>query len=131
MKTTASTILYVNDDTDDQDIFIEVLKEVHPTMECIVASNGLQALELLKQIKLPDCIYLDVNMPLMNGIELLKKIKENPSYTSVPVFILTTSKLLNTEEQARVLGASEYLIKPNSYQEYKDLLRSCFAAHLN
>lgn len=120
----------MDDDVDDQDIFIEVLHEVHPTMKCIVASNGLQALQLLKETKLPDCIYLDVNMPLMNGIELLKKIKSNPVLESTPVFILTTSKLINIEEQARALGATDYLIKPNSYKEYKDMLRACFAAHM-
>ncbi|HEY0743324.1 MAG TPA: hypothetical protein VGD40_17775 [Chryseosolibacter sp.] len=66
----------------------------------------------------------------MNGIELLHQIKLEPSYKSIPVFILTTSKLMNTEEEAQALGATEYLLKPNSYHEYKALLRSCFIAHL-
>ncbi|HEY0743325.1 MAG TPA: hypothetical protein VGD40_17780 [Chryseosolibacter sp.] len=53
MDTTARTILYVDDDIDDQDIFIEVLKEVQPSITCVVASNGIEALELLKKLSSP------------------------------------------------------------------------------
>ncbi len=123
------TIFYADDDPDDQDIFVEALNEIRPNVKCQLASDGLEALALLKKIETPTCIYLDVNMPLLNGMEVLRRIKADPRLAEIPVFILTTSRTPNSENEARALGASDYLIKPNTYNEFKKILDKCLLAH--
>lgn len=71
-----STILIVDDDEDDKEMFIEVVSEIDNSTNCIQASNGYEALEILeKNISLPDLIFLDLNMPRMNGKQCLQSIK--------------------------------------------------------
>lgn len=86
------TILYVDDDSDDIQLFSEALKKVLPYGKCLSASNGIDALDLLKRISpLPDHVVLDYNMPAMSGLECLVIIKGDESMKSLPVSILSTS----------------------------------------
>jgi CheY-like chemotaxis protein len=124
------SILYVDDDLDDQSIFIEALQEVHPSFKCQVASNGIEALELLQTIAKPLCIYLDINMPMMDGIETLKRLKADAELSHIPVFMLSTSRSASHEIEARRLGATDYLTKPNAYCEYVRIISTCFTAHV-
>jgi CheY-like chemotaxis protein len=123
-------ILYVDDDLDDQHIFVEALKELHPTYFCYVAFNGSDALELLRKIKLPICIYLDINMPIMNGIETLRQLKADSALAAIPVFMLSTSRSKEQENEAKELGATDYLLKPNAYNEFVQILGACLSTHL-
>lgn len=118
-------VLYVEDDTDDQEIFMEVLKSVNANLHCYLATDGTAAIEMLDKIKLPVCIYVDVNMPRMNGLELLQYLKLHPEYSHIPVFVLTTSGSNNDKLNALALGAQQYIIKPNSYKEYLSILNDC------
>jgi CheY-like chemotaxis protein len=117
-------VLYVDDDRDDQELFTEIVKEIDPDIDCVIATDGVDALLLLPQIDTPACIFIDVNMPRMNGLELLKTIKGHPVYSSIPAIILTTSGSKMDELTALCLGASEYLTKPSSYKEFSKLLKN-------
>ena len=88
--------LIVDDDSDDRDFFCEALGEVMPDSGCYTAINGRRALKALenKEIDLPDLIFLDINMPVMNGWQLLTKLKETESYGTIPVIIYSTSHYL-------------------------------------
>jgi CheY-like chemotaxis protein len=125
MEEAKKVVLYVEDDHDDQQLFKEVLKTVNPDFDCQVASDGVHAFELLKRISTPVCIYVDVNMPRMNGLEFLKALKLHPEYSHIPVFILTTSASANDEITAVALGAKQYIIKPNSYKDLFTILEKC------
>ncbi len=122
-------ILYVDDDRDDQHIFREAMQAVRPDLLCKIASDGYEALKLLETTDLPICIYLDINMPMMDGLEVLGRIKENALLSAIPVFILSTSRSPMSEKRAMDLGATDYLVKPNTYGAYVDLLGACFVAH--
>jgi CheY-like chemotaxis protein len=125
------TILYVDDDRDDQELFIEVLKEIEPTYQCVVASDGIEALEsLLKINPLPVCIYIDLNMPRLNGWELLKTLASDPAYALIPKFMISTAQFPRNINKARELGAKDFLTKPYSYNEFVKMLKSCFMSHL-
>ena len=121
--------MYVDDDRDDQEIFVEVLSEIRPHVTCQIASDGVQALKLLHEMDLPICIYLDLNMPIMNGIELLRKIKADARLKKIPTFILTTSRNHIVEAEARTLGVTDFLTKPSDYNQFKKMLDACLLTH--
>jgi CheY-like chemotaxis protein len=123
------TILYVDDDRDDQEIFVEVLNEIRPHVKCQLASDGVEALALLREIDPPICIYLDLNMPIMNGLEVLRKIKADVRLKDIPTFILTTSRNHVVESEARKLGVTDYLTKPSDYNQFKKMLDACLLTH--
>lgn len=116
-------ILLVDDDTDDQLFFVDAIKELEPTLECNVANNGLEALDYLEKILLkPSLIFLDLNMPLMNGFECLAQLKKINRYKEIPVIIFTTSNHLLDMERTISMGAKMFLTKPPDYTILKKKL---------
>jgi len=116
-------ILYAEDDPEDVDVFCEAVKAISPKIACIIAKNGLEALSILENsVVLPDIIFLDVNMPLLDGKECLKRLKSNKEMRNIPVVMYTTSTRQNDKVSLLELGASQYIVKPNTFQElYKCL----------
>ena len=86
-----NTVIYVDDDEDDRDIFTEVIRAVRPDLELVLAKDGTDALHQLKTVGNPVCMYIDMNMPKMNGMQLLAALKAQPQFKSIPAFILTTA----------------------------------------
>src|SRR5688572_5754140 len=111
MIKTQVRILIVDDDEDDIDIFREAIEELDPSVKCLSAFNGLEALSLLAKLhtKLPDYIFLDLNMPKLNGKCCLAELKKSSVYRQIPVIIYTTSRLESDIEETRRLGASYFL----------------------
>jgi CheY-like chemotaxis protein len=95
---TTTTILLVDDDPDDVFILSDAFKTMDPSCEIIEAYDGDAALQLLEELGkrnvVPDLIVLDINMPVLDGRELLKILKTNASYKEVPVVVYTTSSNL-------------------------------------
>jgi two-component system chemotaxis response regulator CheY len=89
--------------------------------QTIPAEDGLAALEVLKHER-ADAIVLDINMPRMNGLEFLQKIKSHEEYAAIPVVILTTEGQDEDREKAIALGASRYIIKPFTPSQLVTLL---------
>jgi len=75
------------------------------------AGDGIEALELLEQDQF-DAVVLDVNMPRMNGLEFLEKIKNHDDFAAIPVIMLTTEGQDEDRDKAMALGATAYIIKP-------------------
>lgn len=124
------TILFVDDDEDDREIFKSVLKDVHPDFGFIAAKDGLDALTILSNNPLPVCIYVDLNMPNMNGIEFLRAIQLHRVYSKIPVFVLSALYKHEDRNMIKRIGAVDYLRKPDNYEDFVKLLRSCFVEHL-
>src|SRR6266480_2005192 len=105
-------LLLVEDDIDDQLFFVEAVKEIDENLEYTVASNGKEAINTLKKLRMfPDLIFVDINMPGMNGIELLTYLKKEVRFNKIPVVILTTSA--SQTEQLYQQGARLVIIKPS------------------
>lgn len=85
------------------------------------AGNGQEALDLLNQESY-DAIVLDVNMPVMNGLEFLEKRMENDAMASIPVIMLTTEGQDEDRDKAMALGATAYIVKPFKPSQLLDLL---------
>ncbi len=119
------SILLVDDDVDDQHIFLEALKNLRPDINLSLACNGLEALHKLNtpESKQPDIIFLDLNMPMMNGKEFLEELKKTNSFSHIPVIIYTTSSRNEDRETTLALGARDFLVKPHNYSELVEQLK--------
>lgn len=116
-------ILYAEDDSEDFEVFCEALKIIDPKMVCMRARDGAEALSILKEtIVLPDYIFLDINMPVMDGKTCLKELKQNDQFGKIPVIMYTTSNRNHEIQEFRELGAKDYLIKPSTFTEVHKLL---------
>jgi CheY-like chemotaxis protein len=117
-------IFLAEDDPDDQYLFTDALKQIDPSISCQVASNGKEVISLLKsQASLPDLIFLDLNMPLMNGFECLSRIKNDKRLNNIPVVIFTTSRNPEDAHATHQLGANVFLSKPNDFAELKSKIK--------
>lgn len=85
------------------------------------AGDGQEAMDLLAQEPF-DAIILDVNMPIMNGLEFLEKRMENDEFASIPVIMLTTEGQEEDRDRAISLGATAYIVKPFKPSQLLDLL---------
>jgi CheY-like chemotaxis protein len=120
-------VLYAEDDIDDFGIFCEVLQTINPLVKCVNARNGFDVLEFLdNSTTLPQYVFLDINMPAMDGKACLKHIKKDERFKLIPVIIYTTSKNPKDIELCKQLGAADYLIKPNTVKEAFDKLSKFF-----
>jgi len=125
-------ILLVEDNPDDVELTLHALKKNKITNEIVVAEDGKEALDYLfgegvhadrDASKTPILILLDINLPKLNGIEVLKRIKSDERTRLIPTVILTSSN----EEQDLVngyrLGANSYIRKPVDFNQFADAIR--------
>jgi len=111
-------IMLIEDDTLDQIEVKRTLDKRHILYRLQVATNGEEAMRLLRgeaagvSPDIPDFILLDLNMPKMNGFELLRWIRANARWKDIKVFILTTSEEPEDKAEAQLLGASGFITKP-------------------
>lgn len=122
------TCLLIDDDIDDQEIFSLVLKSVNPSIACIIANDGVEAVSRLaaEENLNPDYIFLDLNMPRMDGKECLQEIKKIDRLKQTPVIIYSTSSEQKDIVETRRLGASDYLEKQSSVADLKKMLAHFF-----
>ncbi|MCF0074734.1 response regulator [Dyadobacter sp. CY261] len=113
MKTPGNiSILLVDDDIDDQEIFLLTMQDTGNEVECEFACDGIQALEKLARIAYePHLIFIDINMPKMNGIELLAELKQNPRLDRTPMYMYSTSDQQEIVARCLELGASGFMKK--------------------
>lgn len=119
MNKNPRVLLIIDDDPDDRNLFIAAVKQVEPSMICIAAENGQQALELLNNIesRLPDFIVLDLRMPRYSGKKCLSAIKEDERLKDIPVFIYTTSTNVDESNELAKMGACHFMTKPGNADE--------------
>jgi CheY-like chemotaxis protein len=124
-------VLFIDDDADDQAIFSEATSLINPTIQRQFASNGLEALDLLRKENavLPDLIFLDINMPVMNGMECLVELKKMAALRGVPIIICSTSVYSGDQEKCERLGADFYLVKPNTLLKMSTALQFIFSKY--
>jgi CheY-like chemotaxis protein len=122
---TSKTCFLVDDDVDDQEIFMAAVSEVDNSIDCVSVDNCEEAIEKLKatHFKTPDFIFLDLNMPRLNGRQCLAELKKIAHLQNVPVIIYSTSSLKKDMEETAQLGADMFLTKPSKFDDL------CHALH--
>lgn len=117
-------ILLVEDNEGDIFLTLESFEESNFKAEISVVKNGRDALDFLFKrndfinAAKPDLILLDLNLPIFNGIEVLKKVKRDSSLKKIPVIILTTSPSQTDIDKAYENNADSYIIKPLDLEEF-------------
>jgi CheY-like chemotaxis protein len=120
------TCFLIDDDLDDQEIFNFVLRQIDKTAKCIFANDGIYALEKIKTDEsfVPNFIFIDINMPRMNGIECLAEIKKIKRLQKVPVYMYSTFAGKAIVEECKKLGATGFIKKHVDTEDLKkDIVR--------
>jgi len=122
-----------DDDPDDRELFIEALRTIDPDCDCITATDGEDALYKLSNglEQLPDFIFLDLNMPRVNGRECLAIIKKIGKFDQIPVIIYSTSAEEKDIEQTTKSGAAYFLQKPNRFEDLSKALSNIISKDWN
>lgn len=125
------TLFIIDDDEDDQLFLHEAMSDLNIPIDCYYANNGEAALKQLKDegIPVPDFIFLDLNMPKLNGKECLVQIKKLPKYLQVPIIIYSTSSHQKDKQEIMQLGADYFLTKPTRISELCNRLLDIFSTN--
>jgi CheY-like chemotaxis protein len=123
-------ILLVEDNPDDVELTLRVFRKYHIINKIIVARDGEEALEILfnsrkgvPEGERPDLILLDLKLPKIDGLEVLRQIKGNPRTQPIPVVILTTSKEEADLMKSYKLGVNSYIRKPVNFDNFIEVIR--------
>lgn len=128
MQCNNPNIFYTDDDVDDQDLFRDALAEVDDSLVLTTASDGDILLSLLNTPPPhPRLIFLDLNMPRMNGYQVLKELRSSDSLRNYPVVVFSTSADEATIATTRELGADRFVTKPRTYEGIKKVLYACIS----
>lgn len=126
MKISDKPILLVEDDRVDVMTVMRALREIKVTNPVVNLENGEDALKYLHDPKndKPCIILLDLNMPIMNGIEFLQVVKHEALLKRIPVVVLTTSEEQQDKMNSFDLGVAGYMAKPVDYRQFVEVMRT-------
>lgn len=124
-------ILLVEDNTHDVELIVETLMEYQIVNEIEVVTDGAEALDFLyhrdkfnaRPAINPDLIILDLKLPKVDGIEVLKSIKGDPKTRSIPVVVFTSSREDRDLNDCYALGVNAYVVKPVGFKEFNEAIR--------
>lgn len=123
------TILLVEDNPDDEELTIRSLRKANISNEIVVARDGVEALEYLIPEQadtgpfkdcLPAVVLLDLKLPKLNGIDVLKEIRSNPRTKLIPIVILTSSSEEEDMLNSYLNGANSYVRKPVDFARFAE-----------
>ena len=119
----AFRLLVVEDNPADARLLEEAFAEADVAVEIAEARNGEDALELLRECPTPEAVILDLNLPRMDGRELLSAIRGDPKLCQLAVVVLSTSHYDADIDACRRLGVRSYVIKPAKFDEFVEIAR--------
>ncbi|WP_158860259.1 response regulator [Lunatibacter salilacus] len=127
-KTEGTFIVLADDDADDRDLFSEAVANSGTKVKMETARDGVELIELLKsKNKLPDLIFLDLNMPNKNGRDCLIEIRKSAELRHIPVVIYSTSSSRIDIDFTYENGANLFVSKPSSFRELVQIAKTVLA----
>jgi CheY-like chemotaxis protein len=126
------TILLVEDNSNDIELALEVLSDEDFAKDIIVVKDGQQALDFLQRSGThaerepgnPILMMLDLKLPRIDGLEVLRRVKADPGLKSIPVVMLTSSREESDLQNSYGLGANAYVVKPVDFDDYSETLKA-------
>jgi CheY-like chemotaxis protein len=121
----SKTIFLADDDADDRFLIKEAANEIDPSVNFVEAENGSDLIDKIESDQTPDpsLIVVDMNMPVMNGLETVEAIRSNPELDEVPMVMLSTSSDPDLASKAINSGANEVLVKPHTFKGLLDIVK--------
>lgn len=121
-------VFLVDDDADDRNIFAQVIHSLERTIDLCMYANGASMLDALQHTEVPDILFLDLQMPVMDGAQCLEELRKSPEYEDICVVIYST--VLNMDQVAHLfdLGANRFLRKPRTLPSLKIALEKTLAS---
>jgi len=116
-------ILLAEDDTFNAQLVRTLLKKISD-FNVVMAHDGKHTLELLESSEKFDMLLLDIRMPIIDGMDVLKKIRSNSIFNSMPIIIISID---NNEDELRAIGANEFVNKPFNIEDLSSKISFCFA----
>jgi DNA-binding NtrC family response regulator len=118
------TCFLIDDDTDDHEIFELALEKVDPSIKCTYFNDPVNALERMRADKefVPKIFFIDINMPLMNGMECLAEIRKMDHVRHIPVCMYFTSANPAIINECKRLGATDFIVKSSGIDELEKAL---------
>lgn len=125
-------VFLIDDDIDDQEVFSIAMKDIMPEVECVFALDGVYAINKIKADPafVPNFIFIDINMPRMNGIQCLKLVKQTSHLNHIPIYMYSTSDQSFIVEECLNAGACGFIKKEVSISALQDKLCEIFAKHI-
>jgi two-component system response regulator len=126
------TILLIEDNADDEELTLRALRKNNVTNKLVVARNGVEALDFLfatgtyvgrNVAELPGLVLLDLNLPKIDGLEVLRRIRADKRTRRIPVTVLTSSKEEQDITESYDLGANSYIRKPVDFNQFTEAVR--------
>ncbi|HEX2535613.1 MAG TPA: response regulator [Chitinophagaceae bacterium] len=117
-------ILIADDDEDDRMLISDVFRDFAGQVELVLVDNGRKALEFLVSSSSKPCLaVLDLNMPLLSGLEVIKNVGNNEDLRHIPIVVLSTSNSPHHMQECLEQGAIAYRVKPLTYEGYTGIVR--------
>jgi CheY-like chemotaxis protein len=124
-------ILYAEDNLYDIELTLAALRKSNLTERVDIVNNGIEAIDYLfyrgkfskREKSIPDLLLLDIQMPGMDGIKVLKVIRESEEHRNLPVVILTSSSMESDIKSCYSVGANAYVVKPIDYNDYVSAIK--------
>ena len=131
VKATMKRILLADDSPQDTELTLTALQEFHLANEVMTVHDGVEALDYLYHrgefsglpVERPLVVILDLKMPRMDGLEVLRRMKHDPNISSIPVVMLTSSREECDLVESYQLGVNAYVVKPVAFQQFVDAVR--------
>jgi len=118
-------ILLIDDDEDDCEIFLVAIEKSFGPGNYTTINHAVKALQQLEDQEIsPDLIFLDLNMPIMNGIQFLTEIKKREHLSHIPVIIFSTSSQAELINQTKALGAHDFVTKPSDFNDFLKIFQA-------
>lgn len=122
----SADVVIVDDDEDDRFLLDLAIDQLSLKVKVITISDARDALTYLQECRRPPSLLItDLNMPCLNGFELLNLLKQSTHYRDIPVVVLTTSQAQLDRERCYRAGANAFIVKPGDFSGMTDLLHSC------
>jgi CheY-like chemotaxis protein len=120
----SNTILLAEDDDDDAMFFESAVREVDPTSQVVRFVDGLDLINNIASTKRPSILFLDINMPRMNGYECLRRLRNNSVYQELPIVIFSTAGPTDLIRKLYEAGANHFIVKPNEFNQWKSIIEN-------